>query len=55
MPFEVDKNPDRQALNMSSRHLISISDPSTGAAIQVVPEDVMRAFGEVHKTFFRTN
>jgi hypothetical protein len=36
-------------------HLISISDPSTGAAIQVAPEDVMRAFGEVHKTLFRAN
>jgi len=40
---------------MTVDHLMSISDPSTGAEIQVVPEDVVRAFGEVHKTLFRAH
>jgi hypothetical protein len=35
--------------------LISMSDPSSGAEMQVGPEDVMRAFGEVHKTLFRAH
>jgi hypothetical protein len=37
---------------MTVDHLISISDPRTVAAIQVVPEDVIRVFGETHKTIF---
>jgi hypothetical protein len=32
-----------------------ISDPSTGAEVQVDPEDVARAFGEVHKILFRAH
>lgn len=40
---------------MSVDHLMSISDPSTGADVQVGPEDVARAFGEVHKTLLRAH
>ena len=32
--------------------LMNISDPS-GDLVQVVPEDILRAYGEIHKTFYQ--
>jgi hypothetical protein len=42
-------------MSISAAHLTIISDPSTGAEVQVDPEDVARAFGEVHKILFRAH
>ena len=35
------------------RSLMNISSDPSGDLLQVVPEDILRAYGEIHKTFYR--